>query len=191
MLDRCLNVILTEINSYIHTKGKEGDSSDDKVIVADLASQEGVGDSTRENKIIMSLVNISKEELGSNAKQYIPQGNGYIAKNPPLTFSLYILFSNYFKSRQLLEGLGYLSMVIAFFQSKNHFTVQNTPSLQENELDNISVELIELSAQEKSSLWGYLGVKYLPSVLYKVGIIPIEDDMFVKEVSTVEDIIIQ
>ena len=189
MLDRCLRMILDELNNYIHIK--RDDHSDDKVILADLASQDSVTDSTRDNKIVMSLVSISKEETGSSAKQYIPQGNGYIAKNPPLAFSLYLLFSNYFKSRQLLEGLSYLSMVIAFFQSKNHFTVQNTPSLQQNKLDNLSVEVVELNAQEKSSLWGYLGVKYVPSILYKVGMIPIEDDMLVGEVPTVKDVIIQ
>ncbi len=185
MIDVCLNALLTELNSYI--KSKIG-IVEQKVVLANLVGQDGFPAIEEDNKIVMSLVDIAKEDLGTNAKEYIPQGQGFIAKNPAITFNIYVLFSVHFKTQQMLEGLKYLAMVIAFFQSKAHFTVQNTPLLQQGSLDNISVELMGLNAQEKSNLWGYLGAKYVPSILYKIGMISIEDSLFVTEVPEIKDV---
>lgn len=46
-----------------------------------------------------------------------------------------------------------------FFQHKPHFSLQNTPSLQEAG-GNFSVELVKMNTTEKSMLWKNLDVPY-------------------------------
>lgn len=79
-----------------------------------------------------SLVDIIREELRGDTKEYISQGNSFMVKNPPITFSIHILFATCFEVKHMLEGLKYLSMVIAFFQYKNYFNAKNIPPVAVN-----------------------------------------------------------
>ena len=167
MLDTCLNVLLTELDNYIQAKtGTEA-----KIIYAHPEEPTN----TTKDQIIMSLVDIVKEESGGDVKSYIPQGNGFVAKSSPVNLSLYILFSASFSPKNAFEGLKYLSLVVAFFQHKNYFDATNTPLLKQSALDKLSVSWVDLDQQAKSELWKRMGVHYIPSVLYRVGTIPIED----------------
>lgn len=64
----------------------------------------------------MSVVDLVKEERGSTDEEYIPQSSGgYITQSQPINFSIYVLFSTYSKLGHALEGLKYLSLVIALY----------------------------------------------------------------------------
>lgn len=68
----------------------------------------------------------------------------------------------------------------------------NMPMLQQLDLSNLSLELMKLSYQEKSALWTCIGAPYMPSVLYKLGIIPVEDKGATRSiVPEIRDIVIQ
>lgn len=189
MFDFFINTLLTELNAY--SNAKTG-LTEERIIYAHPQEQAKLVDDQAANKVVMSLVDLLQESLNSGAKAYIPQGNKYITKNQPLTFSFYLLFATYFKANQALEGLRYLTSVIAFFQSKNHFTQQNTPALQQADLDNLSIDLVNLNYQEKSALWTYLGTSYRPSVLYKVGMISVADQtMGSPEIAAIHDIAVR
>jgi hypothetical protein len=77
-------------------------------------------------------------------------------------------------------SLQYLSLIIKFFQHKNVFTPQNT--LPDNGLtfdpsvEKVIVDMVSMNAEQVNHLWATLGGKYLPSVLYKMRTITIEDD---------------
>ena len=188
MLHTCLSIILTELNSYIRARTGV---AEEQVILANLGEVD-TSHASGSKKVVMSLVDIVREELGDSAKEYIPQGNSFIAKNPPVTFSLHLLFSSCFPTSHALEGLRYLSLVIAFFQSKNYFDSENTPALQPVNLESFSMQLVDLGHEEKSALWSCMGTHYRPSVLYKLGMIAIEDteDMGL-HIPEIKDIVIQ
>lgn len=169
MLHTCLDILLHELNSHVKTRMGV---KKDKVIFADLA--EAVRDAAIE-QVVMSVVSIDREEQGGDHQDYIPQGNSFIAKNLPVALSMQVLFSSCFPAKKMLEGLRCLSLIIAFFQSKNYFNTANTPKLPVAQLDNFSAKLTNLDFQEKSSLWNHLGVPYKPSVLYRVETVYIED----------------
>ena len=190
MLHPCLDLIRTELNTHI--KARAG-IEEDKVVLANLGGQGATEEGQLVGKVAMSVVDIVQEERGGTNEEYIPQnGGGYITKSQPINFNIHLLFSAYSKAGHVLEGLKYLSLVIAFFQSKNYFDTKNTPLLQQLNLDNLSIELMSLSYQDKSALWACIGAPYLPSVLYKLGIVPVEDkEALGSIVPEIRDIIIQ
>jgi len=173
VLQSYLQTLLTEANSYIKTKTA---SIEDQVICLNYTDlQISPAPGTYDNKIIMSLVDIRQEDNNHNPQKYIQQGNHYVLRTVPMNFYIYLLFATHFKGEQALAGLRYLSSIIAFFQSKPTFTTQNTPSLQVDDLGEFSISLVKLDYQEKSALWSSLQATYTPSVLYKVGMVPIAD----------------
>ena len=171
MLHPYLDLIRTELNTYI--KAKAG-IDEEKVILASLGRQ--ADEAGLANKIIMSVVDIVREEWGSTNKEYIRQGGGgYVTQSHPIHFNIHLLFSTHAKLDDELEEMKYLSLVIAFFQIKNYFDTKNTPQLQKLALDNLSMELFNLNHQEKSALWQCIGAPYAPSVLYKLSTLSVQD----------------
>ncbi len=184
MLHTCSELLLAKVNQHI--KARVG-IAEEKVILANL--EQGA---PQTGQIVMSLVDIGPEALGQGDSSYIPQGGSFVAKKAPITLNVHLLFSSHFPTTHMLEGLQYLSQVIAFFQSNNYFDKDNTPPLQAIGLDHLSVEIAHWEQQEKTQLWTRIGVPYKPSVLYKVSTIYIEDTGAMgTPVPEIKDIVIQ
>jgi hypothetical protein len=90
-----------------------------------------------------------------------------IKKSPELTVNLYVLFSAYFSNGNYPESLRFISFIIAFFQQKGAFNRVNTPRL-DPEIDKLIFEMASISPEQLNNVWGCLGAKYMPSVIYKV-----------------------
>jgi len=123
----------------------------------------------------------------SNTAKYTQSARGTFSKvMPPVNVNVTILFSAYFTSENYLEGLKFISSTIAFFQSRSGlFNPQNTPALA-GVISGLNAELISLDYRDASNLWGLLGAKYLPSVLYKVKTLPIKHEMPTPDVSVIK-----
>ena len=50
------------------------------------------------------------------------------------------------------------------------------PDPRRTEIERLVVELYSLNLEQQNHLWGYLGGKYLPSVVYKVRLVRIQED---------------
>jgi len=150
------------------------------VIAANIAKAEELSAVT--SKIVMSLVNIEEDRISKHPSNSFPSstGTGVEYRNPPVLVNLYILFS---VNRDYTDdALLYLSYVMQFFQHKNMFTPQNSPALYTDTMlpvQQISSELVTLNFEQVNHLWASLGGKYLPSVLYKIRHVVI-DDRFVQ-----------
>ena len=172
MLHTCIDLLKNELNKYIRDRAQV---EEDKLICANLGAQEEALQAYMTDKIVMTLVDIMEEKMGNRNENYVPQGNSFITKNPPVRLNLHILFTSQFSAQHLLEGLKYLSLVIAFFQAKSLFKKEEMPVLQQMNINSLGFELMTLSQQEQSELWNRLRAPYVPSVLYKIGVVIIED----------------
>jgi hypothetical protein len=150
------------------------------VIAANIAKAEELTAVT--SKIVMSLVNVEEDrisKLPSNSFSS-PVGTGVEYRNPPVYINVYVLFS---VNRDYTDdALLYLSYVMQFFQHKNIFTPHNSPALFTDTVlpvQQVSCELVSLNFEQINHLWASLGGKYLPSVLYKIRQLVI-DDRFVQ-----------
>lgn len=170
MFHHCTNILSAELNHYIQGK---------MALQGPFVSIAMISNSRIESKypngITMYLVDIVSIALRSSPNEYVPQGGGFVVRKLPEAFSLYFLFSISNIPTDLLKNLELLTHVAAFFQQKPHFDKQNTPALQECGMENFSVELVRMSASEKSLLWKSLHVPYTPSLLYKVGLLFVEE----------------
>lgn len=174
MIHEVVPVIAAELNDFLES---QFDTGEDKVIISNLVNQDGSVAIQDENKVVVSIINIERD--GNNQRSFAKLGS-----NPSVNINIYILFSAYFNSSNYLEALKFISGVIAFFQSKNVFTPSNTPMLN-NDIHQIVAEMVNIDFKELSNLWGALGGKYLPSVVYRFRSINIDEDLLSDEIPDV------
>jgi hypothetical protein len=175
MIYESLSCLTDEINQYFKNKLK---TAEDAVVLSGIVSQDGTVAIQGENKIIVTLVNIEKEILGSTNGARIT-GGSVTNQSAALNINLYVLFSAYFKPGNYTEALRFLSFVIAYFQYKNVFTRANTPQLDAG-IDKLIFEMASISPEQLNNIWASLGAKYMPSVVYKMRMLTF-DESIIKE----------
>ena len=120
------------------------------------------------DKVIISLVNIEEESALKNGLHYrTSPANGSVRyENPPIYLNLYLLFTVNFP-RQYSDALKLLSIIIQCFQGKNQFQV--------NDEMQLSLDLYTMTFEQINHLWGSLGGKQVPFVMYKARLVRITD----------------
>lgn len=192
MIYQALKLIATELNTYLDSLTE---ATDDLVVLGNIAMIEskmeagggGGGAAPLEDKVLLTLVNIQEENTLKNlpAQRLDSFARQTEYKNPAINLNLYILFS--VTSSNYQNALLYLSRIISFFQGKRIFTNQNTPlpsatpSIEDMENFRLIMDLYSPNFEETNYLWGTLGGKQFPSVLYKVRLVEIEREDLVKE----------
>lgn len=76
------------------------------------------------------------------------------------------------------QALKYLSHIIVYFQAHRVFTPDQYPSLVNSDGNNIErlvVELQRLNYDQLNQIWAYIGGKQLPSVIYKIKLVSLQD----------------
>ena len=172
MIYEALSCLVDEINEHFRIRLKV---SEDKVSLSAIVNQDGTIAIQGENKILLTLTNIEKETVGRNNSAFSgsPLSNN---KSPILTVNLYILFSAYFSNGNYPESLRFISFIIAFFQQKSVFNHINTPRL-DPEIDKLIFEMASISPEQLNNIWGSLGAKYMPSVIYKVRMLTYDNNV--------------
>lgn len=140
-----------------------------------------------ENHIVMALANIQRETTVSTHTPSVPAGNDrYVVVSPPLYIDLYVLFYANFGGKVYVEGLGAIAKVISFFQQNPWFTHENLPDLDPC-IGKLTFELTNLELDDLNSLMSLAGAKYLPSIYYKVRMIPFQSGAIQAQLSPVRD----
>lgn len=176
MIKNVVSSIVSQLNEYIKIRFPEPEA---KVIISNLVGQDGSIPIGTTNKVICSLVNIEQERHLSGGR-HLTMGKS--VKNPPINLDLYIMFSANFTDTNYLEGLRFLSLVTRFFQGKSLFSPRDTPGLSASH-QKITFNMFNLDIGNLSNLWGAIGAKYMPSVVYKVRMITISEDRLLDELT--------
>lgn len=165
MIYESLSCLAEEMNIYFRSKLK---ITEDKVIVSAIVNQDGSVAIQGENKVVITLVNMTKD-IG--IKRDHSTGAAIVGNAAkPVCLQLFILLSCYFTANNYAEALRFLSFVIGFLQTKNVFDHSNTPQLDEA-IDKLVFEMESYEPERLSNMWATLGAKYMPSVLYRVRLI--------------------
>lgn len=172
MIYEALSCLTEEINQYFRIRLKV---SEDKVVLSAILNQEGTIAIQGENKILVTLVNIEKESIGKS-NSGIPGSSMLINKSSALTINLYVLFSAYFSNGNYPEALRFISFIIAYFQQNSVFTRLNTPKL-DVDIEKLVFEMASISPEQLNNIWGSLGAKYMPSVVYKVRMLTFDNNI--------------
>lgn len=158
---------------------------EDRVIVSSLINPDGSVSDNIENKIIISVINLEHETTVKSLNNYVSGNQNNFGKvAPPVYLNLYLLVSANYDSGNYLEALKMLSSVIGIFQSNTYFTKQLHPEMPAP-LDKLTFEIYNLPINELSHIWSGIGAKYVPSILYKVRMITMQEDLITEEISGV------
>lgn len=143
--------------------------------------ESGKDDESRlSEKLIITLLRLEEEATLKNSPHVKINENKTEYRNPPVHLNLYLLIAANFKNYD--TSLISISKVIEFFQGKKVFTSSNTVYNRDNVafevLDDFRfiLEIYSPSFEELNNIWGTLGGRQMPSVIYKVQLIQIERD---------------
>lgn len=178
MIHQALHSVTKELNDRLVRKfNLRGQQA---AVLNSILNQDGTIPEQSLNKIVVSLINLEHETSVPFTTSYTPRpiqkdADAYQARQyQAFNFNLDVLITAVFESSNYDEGLKFLSEAIYFFQRKNVFNDQNTPHLAPD-IQELTFELIKLSYHQEHSLWGALGAKYLPSVLFKVRLLSFQN----------------
>lgn len=176
MIDQALDFLCRQVNNYLTIK-LDPPPSGDAIILYNVSQltdgSGGANGSNTASNAFLTLVNIEEDRISKSQENFVRKANSVVYKNPKIYLNLYVLFSVNLSS--YLEALKRLSLIIQFFQYRNVFDINNSPTLDPN-IEKLIAEMYSMGFEQVNHLWGTLGGKYLPSVLYKVRLISIEDE---------------
>ncbi|MCM8535055.1 MAG: DUF4255 domain-containing protein [Lentisphaeraceae bacterium] len=182
MISRALNFLKDELSLYVNAK--VGLNSEEKVHLV-AASKNGHTTGVPENSIGITLVNIEEEKVHKNCnKAVVSQGSKLVYVNPPVSLNLYILVAANFGHYP--ESLKFISHVISFFQARSTFKSKAYSKLEG--IEKLSLDLYSQDFDQLNSVWGMMGSSYMPSVIYKVRVVSVQDNQALLETSAVEQI---
>jgi hypothetical protein len=173
-----LRLILNQLNRKLIGSG-DGDS----VVLGNIATADaggegggGAGGAANLSRMVLSLVNVTEDHTLKNGPHHRHEAGRIVYENRPVNLYLFLLFSaNHPVYATAVKQLG---RVIEFFQGQNSFTARNSPDFTEisatqEELAGlrIVVELQSLTFEQVNHLWGSLGGKQVPFVLYRARLV--------------------
>jgi hypothetical protein len=126
-----------------------------------------------DDQLGVTLVNLEEERtLRSQLPHTAYVAGRQVMREPELKLNLYLLFAANFRNYE--QGLKQLSAVLEFFQGHPVFTRERNPGLDPR-IEKLALDLIGLTLEQLNQLWAFVGAKHLPSVLYRVRMLALQD----------------
>ncbi len=177
MIYETLQILKEQLETYLFDSGLE------KAVVLENISlwESGSEDAAKvDDKVVISLIHLDEETTMKNSPHFKVKDNQTEYRNPPVNMNLYILISGNRISYD--KSLQSISKTIEFFQGKSLFTSSNTVYNRTNVAFDVldyfkfNVQLYTPGLEQLNNIWGMLGGRQLPSVIYKVQIVQIKHD---------------
>jgi len=177
MIYETLQILKEQLETYFDSVGLG------KIIVLDnIALWESGSEvaSRIDGKVVITLLRMDEETTLKNIPNYKIKDGKTEYRNPPVHLNLFVLISANCESYD--KSLRSISKTIQFFQGKKVFNAANTVYNRNNvsfdvfEQFRFILELYTPSFEELNNVWGILGGRQLPSVIYRIQLIQIEQD---------------
>lgn len=169
MIDAALQFIADEVNSHLRRRvGSDFGALALGPIVDDKGSWVAA-----KNSLCLTVFQI-EEERSTPAQvpgRVLVKGQEIVLP-PPLSVNLIVLISARFDVYG--EGLRLLGLVLAFFQAHPRFTPADSPAMPAG-IDRLAFELVNYGPEQANQLWASLGAKHLPSVVYRIRMLVLQD----------------
>lgn len=193
MIDKAITLLQTELSNYLANHNQST-----QVVVDNIGLLETSGGDNLSNHIVISVVNLEEESTLKNqpARRHNPPANT-VYLNPPVYLNLYVLFTSNYSGAQYIYGLQRISYVIQFLQSKNSFsskaTIGDSTGLASNADPDLlklwfTMELYTLTFEQLNHLWGSLGGRQIPFVMYKLRLVGISERNTVSTSPVIQEI---
>jgi hypothetical protein len=177
MIYETLQILQEQLENYFIEVGLG------KIIILENISlwESGSQDASKvENKVVLTLLKLEEETTLKNTLSYKIKEGKTEYRNPPVHLNLYLLISANCDTYD--KSLRSISKVIQFFQGKKIFTSANTVYNRTNvsfdllDYFKFILELYTPGFEELNNVWGTLGGRQLPCVIYRIQLIQLEQD---------------
>lgn len=176
LIPNALENVRQRLNGFLQNANPR---NDEWVALTSVLDQKGQEVPEAIDKVVMFLANITHETTLGTYTPTIPSGSSkYAVVSPPLYINLYVLF---YANLAYKVALSAISATISFFQQTPTFTRDTLPGL-DPQIDKLSFEFTNLEITDLNYVMGLLGTKYLPSVYYKVRLLPFQADAMTGQV---------
>ncbi|WP_187270271.1 DUF4255 domain-containing protein [Pontibacter qinzhouensis] len=154
---------------------KLGATTDARLVLGNIAkaADGDQGQNSLVNRTVLSLINIEEDKVAKVRENYRKTDTSVLYKNPPLYVNIYILLAANMNTYS--DSLRMITLIMQFFQSNSFFTPLTHPSLDSRILQ-LHADLFSLNFEQINHIWSTLGGKYMPSVMYKVRQLTVEDE---------------
>jgi Pvc16 N-terminal domain len=183
VIDSALRIVASELQAALQPRGA---GSDKLVVVSNLAEAGGGTNEETNERVAIFLVNIQREDVPMRAPRTVDFGEDRLAvRMAPVHLSLLVMVAANFGGSKYNEALKLIAGTIAFFQGKPLFTPANVPDLDSG-IEQLSIEMENLSTTDLSNLWGVFGGRYVPSVLYRLRLLSIDAGLLAAQQRRIE-----
>lgn len=176
MIFDALKLIQIALQSYIRDVEEPVDLNQEIVVLDNISMAEELGGtrSGLDERVVMSLINIQEEATLKNSAHYRIENGRTVYHNPPVSLNLFILFS-VLHTDQYGTALKRLARVIEFFQWKKEFSFTTVPGVSGVSREvRIVPDLYSLNFDQLNQLWGSLGGKQIPFVMYRARLVTLD-----------------
>lgn len=180
MIDRAVESVVGRLNDHLRSRFRV---ADDLAVATTLVDSEGKPVAAARNQLCVFVTNISHD---ASLRSRGGRGGGSLdgirgaSSAPPVNIDLFLMLASNFDAQNYLESLKILSGAIQFFQATPVFDHANAPELDHG-IGQLSFEIHNMDVETLSQLWGALGGRYMPSILYKVRTIAIDSGALTDE----------
>jgi len=182
VIHQVVSQLVDELNAYLNLRSPA--LTQDRVVAASLLEPSGTPNPKARDKVVLSVVNVEENRIYRSLDKYQTRADGISELvGPKVRLNIYLLFTANLEKYD--EALKAISGVIGFFQHRVAFSL---PGNGTTEGSRVVFELHSLTFEHQNHLWASLGAKYMPSVMYKAGIVDIRDGQPLAEVAPVEEI---
>ncbi|SRX54955.1 DUF4255 domain-containing protein [Aequorivita sp. CIP111184] len=188
MIYETLEIIKDQVSKYLELKTADSNL----VVLENVSKHDDPEINTMNDKVVLTLLNIEEEIALKNNPNVKFKNGETIYKNTPVNLNVFALFS--VNRNTYTRSLTAVSYIIEFFQSKKIFTQNNTtlnpsiPALENIKEFRFIAELYTPTFEQLNYIWGTLGGKALPSVLYKISVVKIESDTLTEKGTPITEI---
>lgn len=179
MIYDTLKFLSEEVNKYLSLK--MGVLAEPRLKIGNVSlalDNTLTGENSLAGKAVLSLVNVEEDKVAKQQENFVRKDSSAVYKSPPLYLNIYVLFS--INKPEYDDSLKWLGHIMQFFQHQQVFTPVTHPNL-DPKIPRIVVDLFSLNFEQVNHLWSTLGGKYMPSVLYKIRQISVDENLVVSE----------
>ncbi len=189
MIDAAISLLKQELENYLSFKDTTA-----TVVTDNIGMFETTNGDKLSNNIVISVVNLEEESTLKNqpALKKSPPSQA-IYENPPVFLNLYVLFTSNYWGDKYIFALQRISYVIQFLQSKNLFSYSSSVlSMVNSDPDLVSLkftmELYTLTFEQLNHLWGSLGGRQIPFVMYKLRLVALTERKAIRQAPLITEI---
>lgn len=172
MIEKSLEFLRGELDAYLKSLG--GTSTQTTVLspIFDSDGKNILGDAL----LGVSLVNVEEERVNrAQTREAVGSGSAIQFLAPEVRLNLHVLIAANVAQdgKNYDQSLKSLSEAITFFQGNRVFAQDEYPTIPAG-VEKLVIELETLDYEFQNHVWGTLGGKLLPSVMYRIRLVTVQ-----------------